>query len=170
MKIFKYVTVLLAMVAMSTVFSSCDRDHDITGNPIADHGQSVDGKQDYWISFDLNPGSLSEEDQALFYALFAEMIYPEDYANGVRKIDFMEHPMYVTEEYARNNFNKVKAIPAADNDIVQKVMVPVAMNARTKNFDVTMTLSKNNMETVLDTYVFRGEVVLADIVFPVNDD
>ena len=103
------------------------------------------------------------------------MIYPEDYANGVRKIDFMEHPMYVTEEYARNNFNKVKAIPAADNDIVQKVMVPVAMNARTKNFDVTMTLSvrchyQQREQPLLDTYVFRGEVVLADIVFPVNDD
>lgn len=168
MKIFKFLTVLLTLAAMSTVFVSCNRDNDITGDPFADHTQGE--KQDYWISFELNPGSLTEEEIAFYNSTFAEQIFPDDYAAGAREINFIEHPMYVTEEYARNNFNKVKAIPAADNDIVQKVMVPVAMKARAKNFDVTMKLSKNNMETVLDTYVFRGEVVLADVVFPVNDE
>jgi hypothetical protein len=42
-------------------------------------------------------------------------------------------------------------------------MVAVAKKAKKKDFDVTMKLSKNNMETVLDTYVFAGSQVLADV-------
>ena len=49
MKIYKYVTVLLAVLAMSATFFSCDRDNDITGEPMADHTQG--NKQDYWIDF-----------------------------------------------------------------------------------------------------------------------
>lgn len=165
MKIFKYVTVLLAVAAMSVAFTSCSKENDITGNPIADHTQDVDGKQDYWISFTLNPGSLNAEAIAMYHATFAEQIYPDDFAKGEREINFLEHPMYVTEEYARTNFNRIKAIPSAENDIVQEVMKPVAMFAKTKDFDVVMTLSKDNMETVLDTYTFRGQEVLADVTF-----
>lgn len=165
MKIFKYVTVLLAVAAMSVSFTSCNKENDITGNPIADHTQDVDGKQDYWISFTLNPGSLNAEAITLFNTTFAEQIYPEDYAKGEHEIDFLEHPMYVTEEYARNNFNRIKALSSSENDIVQKVMKPVAQFAKTKDFDVVMTLSKDNMETVLDTYTFRGQEVLADVTF-----
>jgi hypothetical protein len=165
MKIFKYVTVLLAVAAMSVAFTSCSKENDITGNPIADHTQDVDGKQDYWISFTLNPGSLNAEAIALYHATFAEQIYPEAYAKGEHEINFLEHPMYVTEEYARTNFNNIKAIPSSENDIVQKVMKPVALSAKTKDFDVVMTLSKDNMTTVLDTYTFRGQEVLADVTF-----
>lgn len=165
MKIFKYVTVLLAVAAMSVAFTSCNRENDITGNPLADHTQDVDGKQDYWISFTLTPGSLSSEEIALYHATFAEQIYPEDFAKGEREINFLEHPMYVTEEYARTNFNNIKAIPSSENDIVQKVMKPVALSAKTKDFDVVMTLSKDKMATVLDTYTFRGQEVLADVSF-----
>ena len=165
MKIFKYVTVLLAVAAISVAFTSCSKDNDITGNPLADHTQNVDGKQDYWISFTLNSGSLNAEAIALYHATFAEQIYPEDFAKGEREINFLEHPMYVTEEYARTNFNKIKAIPSSENDIVQKVMVPVAQFAKIKDFDVVMTLSKDNMTTVLDTYTFRGQEVLAGVSF-----
>jgi len=169
MKIYKYVTMFLAFVAMSATFISCDRDNDITGNPFVDHGQEVDGKQDYWISFELTPGSLTQEEIAFYNATLAEQIYPDDYAAGTREIKFIEHPMYVTEEYARNNFNRVKSIPASENDIVQKVMVAVAKKAKKKDFDVTMKLSKNNMETVLDTYVFAGSQVLADVDISDNE-
>lgn len=165
MKIFKFIAVVLTIVAMSSTFVSCNRDNDITGNPFADHGQEVDGKQDYWISFELNSTSLSSEAIAFYNATLAEQIYPDDYAAGAREIKFIEHPMYVTEEYARNNFNKVKNIPAAENDFVQKVMVPVAQFAKTKDFDVVMTLSKDNMTTVLDSYTFRGQEVLAGVSF-----
>ena len=163
MKIFKFLTVLLTLAAMSTVFVSCNRDNDITGDPFADHTQGE--KQDYWISFELKSASLSSEAIAFYNATLAEQIYPDDYAAGTREIKFIEHPMYVTEEYARNNFNRVKNIPAAENDLVQKVMVPVALFAKTKDFEIVMTLSKNNMETVLDTYTFRGQEVLADVTF-----
>ncbi len=165
MKIFKFITVVLTIVAMSSTFVSCSRDNDITGNPFVDHGQEIDGKQDYWISFELKSASLSSEAIAFYNATLAEQIYPDDYAAGTREIKFIEHPMYVTEEYARNNFNRVKNIPAAENDLVQKVMVPVALFAKTKDFEIVMTLSKNNMETVLDTYTFRGQEVLADVTF-----
>ena len=170
MKIYKYVSVLLAVLAMSATFISCDRDKDITGDPFVDHNTSVNGQQDYWISFELTPGSLSAEAQARYNSILAEQIYPDDYAAGTREIKFIEHPMYVTEDYARNSFNKVKAVPSDENDIVQKVMVPVAKFAKTKDFDVTMKLSRDSMKTVLDSYVFRGAEVLANVTFDDDED
>jgi hypothetical protein len=161
MKIYKYVTMFLAFVAMSATFISCDRDNDITGNPFTDHGQEVDGKQDYWISFELTPGSLTQEEIAFYNATLAEQIYPDDYAAGTREIKFIEHPMYVTEDYARNNFNKVSALSNEENDIVQKVMIPTFCADTTggrcpNDFTVTMTLSKDSMKTVLATHTWNA--------------
>lgn len=157
MKIYKYVSVLLAVLAMSATFISCDRDKDITGNPFVDHNTSVNGKQDYWISFELTPGSLSAEAQARYNSILAEQIYPDDYAAGTREIKFIEHPMYCTEDYARNNFNKVAALSNEENDIVQKVMIPTFCvdtigGVNHSDFTVTMTLSKDSMRTVIATH------------------
>ena len=155
MKIYKFVTVLLAVLAMSATFFSCDRDNDITGDPMADHTQG--DKQDYWIDFTLsNPGSLSEAAQARFVELKDTTIY------GEKLIKVIEHPMYVTLDYAMNNFNKVAALPNAENDIVQKVMLPTSLidGAQKKDFAVTMTLSKDSMRTVLATKVWNASEVL----------
>ena len=91
-----------------------------------------------------------------------EVIYPEDWAKGVREIKFIEHPMYVTEDYAINNFNAVVAVPNSESDLVQKIMLPVAKLGKTKSFDVTMTLSRDSMRTTLASHVFRGDEVLAN--------
>ncbi len=163
MKIYKYVTVLFAVAAMAVTFVSCDKDNDITGDPMADHNQEVNGKQDYWFTFELsNPGSLSQEAQTEFTQKIVEVIYPEDWAKGVREIKFIEHPMYVTEDYAINNFNAVVAVPNSESDLVQKIMLPVAKLGKTKSFDVTMTLSRDSMRTTLASHVFRGDEVLAN--------
>ena len=155
MKIYKYVTVLLAVLAMSATFFSCDRDNDITGDPMADHTQG--DKQDYWIDFTLsNPGSLSAAAQARFVELKDTTIY------GEKLIKPIEHPMYVTLDYATNNFNKVAALSNEENDIVQKVMKPISLfdGVQKKDFDVTMTLSKDSMRTVLATKVWKASEVL----------
>ena len=155
MKIYKYVTVLLAVLAMSATFFSCDRDNDITGDPMADHTQG--DKQDYWIDFTLsNPGSLSDSAQARFVELKDTTIY------GEKLIKVIEHPMYVTLDYATNNFNKVAALSNEENDIVQKVMKPISLfdGVQKKDFDVTMTLSKDSMRTVLATKVWKASEVL----------
>ena len=155
MKIYKYVTVLLAVLAMSATFFSCDRDNDITGDPMADHTQG--DKQDYWIDFTLsNPGSLSEAAQARFVELKDTTIY------GEKLIKVIEHPMYVTLDYATNNFNKVAALSNEENDIVQKVMKPISLfdGVQKKDFDVTMILSKDSMRTVLATKVWKASEVL----------
>lgn len=155
MKIYKFVTVLVAVLAMSATFFSCDRDNDITGDPMADHTQG--DKQDYWIDFTLsNPGSLSAAAQARFVELKDTTIY------GEKLIKVIEHPMYVTLDYATNNFNKVAALPNAENDIVQKVMKPISLfdGVQKKDFDVTMTLSKDSMRTVLATKVWKASEVL----------
>ena len=155
MKIYKYVTVLLAVLAMSATFFSCDRDNDITGNPMADHTQG--DKQDYWIDFTLsNPGSLSEAAQARFVELKDTTIY------GEKLIKVIEHPMYVTLDYATKNFNKVAALSNEENDIVQKVMKPISLfdGVQKKDFDVTMILSKDSMRTVLATKVWKASEVL----------
>lgn len=130
---------------------------------MADHNQEVNGKQDYWFTFELsNPGSLSQEAQTEFTQKIVEVIYPEDWAKGVREIKFIEHPMYVTKDYAINNFNAVVAVPNSESDLVQKIMLPVAKLGKTKSFDVTMTLSRDSMRTTLASHVFRGDEVLAN--------
>ena len=64
MKALRYLIVLVAMTAMSATFISCDRENDITGNPVVDPNQEVNGKKMYWIDFQLsNPGSLSQAAQ-----------------------------------------------------------------------------------------------------------
>ena len=154
MKAFKYVTVLLAVLAMSATFFSCDRDNDITGNLMTDHTQG--DKQDYWIDFTLStPGSLSAAAQARFVELKDTTIY------GEKLIKVIEHPMYVTQDYAMENFNKVAALADADNDIVQKVMVPTFCvdtigGVCHNDFEVTMTLSKDSMRTVLATHTWKA--------------
>ena len=161
MKIYKYVSVFVALVAMSLTFISCDRDHDITGNPMADHNSG--DKQDYWIAITLsNPGSLTSEAQTTFAQKIVEVVYPDDWAAGTREIKVIEHPMYVTEDYARTNFNKVAALADADNDIVQKIMIPtfcVDTVGRVchDDFVVSMTLSKDSMKTVLATHEWNAK-------------
>ena len=161
MKIFKYVSVFVAFAAMSLTFISCDRDNDITGNPMANHTNG--DKQDYWIDFTLsNPGSLSAAAQARFVELKDTTIY------GDKLIKVIEHPMYETLDYVMNNFNAVAALPADKNDIVQKVMKPTSAfdgildktGAIKKDFVVTMTLSKDSMRTVLATKEWKAAEVL----------
>lgn len=157
MKIYKFVTVLVAVLAMSATFFSCNRDNDITGDPMANHTQG--DKQDYWIDFTLsNPGSLSEAAQARFVELRDTTIY------GEKLIKIIEHPMYVELDYAMNSFNKVAALSNEENDIVQKVMLPTSLFDDAKNpkrdFAVTMTLSKDSMRTVLATKVWNASEVL----------
>ena len=164
MKAFRYVTVLLAVAAMAATFVSCDKDNDITGDPMADHSTTVNGKQDYWIDFKLsNAGSLNEEAQKTFTQKIVEVVYPEDWANGVREIKFIEHAMYVTEDYALNNFNAVAALSNSENDIVQKIMIPTAKVQKVLDFAVTMTLSKDSMRTVMATHTWNAsECISAD--------
>lgn len=160
MKIYRYVTVLFAVAAMAATFVSCDRDNDITGDPMADHTQGA--KQDYWFSFELsNPGSLTQEAQTAFTQKIVEVIYPEDWANGVREIKFIEHPMYVTEAYALENFNKVAAIADAESDLVQDIMIPTFCvdtvgGVCHNDFVVTMTLSKDSMRTTIATHSWNA--------------
>ena len=161
MKIFKYVSVFVAFAAMSLTFISCDRDNDITGNPMADHTNG--DKQDYWIDFTLsNPGSLSAAAQARFVELKDTTIY------GDKLIKVIEHPMYETLDYVMKNFNAVAAVPANESDIVQKIMKPTSTydgiqdktGAIKKDFVVTMTLSKDSMRTVLATKEWKAAEVL----------
>ena len=157
MKIFKYVSVFVAFAAMSLTFMSCDRDNDITGNPMANHNQG--DKQDYWIDFQLsNPGSLSSAAQARFVELKDTTIY------GEKLIKVIEHPIYESLDYVMDNFNKVAALSNEENDIVQKVMKPTSVFDDAKNpkkdFIVTMVLSKDSMRTVLATKEWKAAEVL----------
>lgn len=156
MKIYKYVSVFVALVAMSLTFISCDRDKDITGNPFDSHTQG--GYQDYWIDFKLsNAGSLSQEAQDRFKELVGEVIYNDKTAK------IIEHPMYNTEDYVRNNFNKIAAIADAENDIVQKIMIPtfcVDTPAVHNDFVVTMTLSRDSMRSVIAEHSWNATSTL----------
>jgi len=141
MKKLQYVIALLAIISMGFSITSCDKEV----NP------DVDAKQNYWIDFQLsNAGSLSQEAQKKF------IVYRDSVIYNAYNVNVIEHGMYCTEEYAMKNFNAVAAIPASENDVVQKIMVPTAKFGNTNNFDVTMTLSKDSMNTVIATKTWRG--------------
>jgi hypothetical protein len=157
MKALRYLIVLVAMAAMSATFISCDRENDITGNPVVDPNEEVNGKKMYWIDFQLsNPGSLSQAAQDRFIELRDTTIY------GEKGIKIIEHPMYVTKEYAMDNFNKVVALPNSESDLVQKVMKPTSVfgGANVRDFVVTMSLSTDSMKTTIATHDFRAADVL----------
>ena len=155
MKIYKIVSVFVAVVAMSLTFISCDRDNDITGNPFADH--TTGGVQDYWINFELsNTGNLTDAAQTRFKELVGEVIYSD------KNVNIMDHPIYNTEDYVRNNFNRVAALSNEENDIVQKIMIPTFCvdtvgGVCHDDFEVKMTLSKDSMRTELATFTWNAK-------------
>ena len=145
MKIFKYVTMLVAALAMTTTFSSCDKEVD----------PDVDAKQNYWMELTLsNPGSLSAAAQATFNNLVEEVVY----GGG-------DHfAIYNTESYARNNFNAVVESMTPSSDFAQHVVLPTALVDRTRDFEFTFTLSRQDGEnkTQLDSHVFRAADLVSD--------
>ena len=156
MKALKYLSVLLVMLAMSATFFSCDRDNDITAPAVVDPNAEVNGKTMYWIDFNIsNPGSLSQAAQDRFVELRDTVIY------GSKGIKVIEHPMYVTRDYATKNFNAVANVPASESDIVQKIMIPTAKIQKVRDFAVTMTLSKDSMRTTLATYTWEAANVIS---------
>ena len=160
MKVLRYLIVLVAMTAVSATFFSCDRENDITGNPVVDPNEEVNGKRMYWIDFQLsNAGSLSQAAQDRFVELRDTVIY------GEKGIKIIEHPMYVTRDYAVTNFNNVVNLPNSESDLVQKIMKPtsefgVAAGSEVRDFVVTMSLSVDSMKTVILSHDFRAADVL----------
>ena len=157
MKVLRYLIVLVAMSAVVSTFCSCDRDNDITGNPVVDPNEEVNGKRMYWIDFQLsNAGSLSQAAQDRFVELRDTVIY------GEKGIKIIEHPMYTTKDYAMTNFNKVVELPASESDLVQKVMKPTSVygGADVRDFVVTMSLSIDSMKTVIASHEFRAADLL----------
>ena len=152
MKIFKFATVLLAMMAMTASFSSCSKDVD---KRMAD---DLEAKQNYWMEFTLsNPGSLSAAAQTKFIELFNQEIY-----NVEKKVDeLICNPLYCTQDYAYNNWNKLLSLPDAENTLIQKVMIPVAQIQGVRDFEVTVTFSKDNKETILGTKVYKASEVIS---------
>ncbi len=154
MRIFKYAIVLLAMMAVSVTFSSCSKDVD---KRVAD---DLEGKEFFWMEFSLsNPGSLDAEGKVDFIQTFNFQVY------GVEnKVDeLMCNPMYCTQDYATNNWNRFCALSLAENEFVTKVMVPVANRTGATDFEVTVTFSKNEKKDVLGTKVFKVSEALAAV-------
>ena len=148
MKNLRYVIVLMAMGAVSMSYTSCSKDID----------PEVDAKENFWFDFKLsNPGSLNTAAQARFPALVDSVIFGDVYDNPETRTHY---PIYNTEAYARENFNKIVALPNSESDIVQKIMLPVSRIQNVKDFEVTMTLSKDSMNTVLATKVYKAQEVL----------
>lgn len=148
MKNLRYVIVLMAMVAVSVSYTSCSKDID----------PEIDAKENFWFDFKLsNPGSLNTVAQTRFTELVDSVIFGNAYDDPIAKTHY---PIYNTEAYARANFDKIVALPNNENDIVQKIMLPVSRIQNVKDFEVTMTLSKDSMNTVLATKVYRAQEVL----------
>lgn len=153
MKIFKYAIALFAIVAMTASVSSCSKDVD---ERMAD---KVEAKQNFWMEFSLsNPGSLDATAQTEFIKLFNKEIYGIE--NKVNEITC--NPLYVTEDYARANWDKLVNLPNKDNDVIQKVMKPIAESTGVKDFEVTVVFSKDEKQTLLGTMVYRAAEVLAE--------
>ena len=148
MKNLRYVIVLMAMVAVSVSYTSCSKDIE----------PEIEAKENFWFDFKLsNPGSLNTAAQTRFTELVDSVIFGGVYDNPVTKTHY---PIYNTEAYARANFDKIVALPNSESDIVQKIMLPVSKIQNVKDFEVTMTLSKDSMNTVLATKVYKAQEVL----------
>ena len=153
MKIFKYAIALFAIVAMTASVSSCSKDVD---DRMAD---KVEAKQNFWMEFSLsNPGSLDATAQTEFIKLFNKEIYGIE--NKVNEITC--NPLYVTEDYARANWDKLVNLPNDKNDVITKVMKPIAESTGVKDFEVTVVFSKDEKQTILGTMVYRAAEVLAE--------
>ena len=138
MKINKYVTVLLAVVAMVATFASCNRDNDITGDPFADHSKpNAKGEKDYWINFELsNPGSLSADAQSQFMPLIGLTFYQD------KDVKICDHPIYNTLSYVQGNFQKIVDYENSnpDGDIRTIIQQLSAISMGAKDFSVSMVL------------------------------
>lgn len=117
----------------------------------------VESKSDYWVDFTLsNPGSLSQVAKSRFVELRDSVIY------GVKGIKVIAISMWCTYSYAKKTFDDVAAIPDSVNDIVQLIMKPVARIDRVRDFEVTMTLSKDSMNTKLATHTWYASKVISE--------
>lgn len=125
MKILKYVAAVITLIAMTFSFSSCSRELD-PDNP-------NDGKS--WYRCDIvldNAGSLTEEQQTLFSNTV-------DVTIGLDKNE--AHPFtFCQKNYMQTNFNAIAATEASKNDIIQKIIVPVANKTGVKDFTVKLVL------------------------------
>ena len=121
MKIFKFVAAVIALIAMTFSFSSCSRELD-PDNP-------NDGKGWYRCEIAIDhAGSLTEEQQTLLSNTI-------DVTIGLDKNE--AHPYtFIHEADMRTNYNKIVALSASENDIIQKIIVPVANTTGVKDFTV----------------------------------
>ena len=163
MKILKYAIALFAIVAMTASVSSCSKDVD---DRMAD---KVEAKQNFWMEFSIsNPGSLPSTTvtyKKLTYSgieYFNILFNLEIYGIENKVNELTCNPLYVTEDYARANWDKLVNLPNKDNDVIQKVMKPVAEETGVKDFEVTVVFSKDEKQTILGTMVYRAAEVLAE--------
>lgn len=143
MKILKYVAAIVALIAMTFSFSSCSRELD-PDNP-------NDGKSWYRCEIAIdNAGSLTEEQQTTLSNTIDVII-------GLDKNE--SHPYsFCTKEYMQTNFNKIVALSASENDIIQKIIIPVANETGVKDFTVKFVLQQKNGDdaTDLQTVVYKA--------------
>lgn len=170
MKIFKYATALLAMIAMTASFSSCSKDVDERKS------KDIEAKENFWMEVSVsNPGSLNdaviiitewikvsgktyEVEKARYSGTeYFNLTFNKEIYGTENKIDALIcNPIHNTSNYAWNNWNKLLALSDADNDIIQKVMIPVAKAAKVRDFEVTVTFSKDEKQSVLGTKVYKA--------------
>lgn len=154
MKIFKYVIALIAAFAMTFSFSSCSRELD-PDNP-------NDGKS--WYRCDIvldNPGSLSEADQTVF----ANTV---DVTIGLDKNE--AHPYtFCKKDYMETNFNNIVALDASKNDIIQKIIIPVAQQTGVKDFTVKFVLQERKTTTDSEGNQVNQAVDLKTVIYKASD-
>ena len=155
MKINKIVTVLLAVVAMTATFASCSRDKDITGDPFADHSKTnAYGEKNYWINFELsNAGSLNADVQAQFPQIVGIVVYQN------KDIKIYDQPIYETESYVRNNFQKIVDYENSneDGDIREIIKQTSEYANGVKDFAVSMVLYSDTVHVGEDVE-FRNQL------------
>lgn len=154
MKILKYVAAVITLIAMTFSFSSCSRELD-PDNP-------NDGKS--WYRCDIvldNPGSLSEADQTVF----ANTV---DVTIGLEKNE--AHPYtFCHKDYMETNFNNIVALDASKNDIIQKIIIPVAQQTGVKDFTVKFVLQERKTTTDSEGNQVNQAVDLKTVIYKASD-
>lgn len=150
MKIMKYAVALVALIAMTFSFSSCSKDVD----------PDVDEKGYYLFEFAIaNQGSLTTDEVASADSLVSEVIY-----NGSSD----RYPMYVSYDYAMNNFNTI-VNKGTNSDIQTKIVNPLAKTTGKTDFTFSMTLYECTaaVDTVsADPSFTKGKMIAQQIYSP----
>jgi len=143
MKNLKYIVALMLMLTMGFSYTSCDKDVDPAGPSLTSYTTDV-------VLSD--PGSLSAAAQTHFTGLVDSTLWWN--STGLKVV---HSSLRCTESYALQNFNAMIGVEDSENDIIQKIIVPMIDEYGVRDFAVTCKLTQDSTQNVIASKVYYAK-------------